>query len=124
SGRLVRALLQAYLVFVAADLNTDGYVAIAAAVAILVVFNRHAMVFLRITSAIVAATALISAGSGPGGAITVAAADEQRSERPAIVHLILDEHIGVEGLRGDQPEEASMRADLKSFYTGNGFKLF
>jgi hypothetical protein len=124
SGHLVRALLQIYLVVVAVDLNTDGLAAIAAAVAILLVFNRHAMLFLRITSAIVAVTALITANSGTSGAIAVAAADGEAVERPALVHLVLDEHIGVEGILGDQPQKAALRAELKSFYTGNGFKLF
>jgi len=124
SGPLVRLLLQIYLVVVAVDLNTDGFVAVAAAVAILIVFNRHAMLFLRVTSVIVAVTALVTASSGPGGGSAVAAAGDGPSDRPAILHLILDEHIGIEGILGDQPDHAGLREELKSFYLDNGFRLF
>ena len=43
---------------------------------------------------------------------------------PPLVHIILDEHAGVEGLLGDAPEVVAMRDKLVTFYSDNGFRVF
>lgn len=43
---------------------------------------------------------------------------------PRIIHLVLDEHIGIEGIPQDSTIGQHMKADLKSFYKNNGFILF
>jgi hypothetical protein len=44
-------------------------------------------------------------------------------QNPAIVHIILDEQIGIEGLPpGSRNDE--LKKELKSFYTSNGFRVF
>ena len=40
---------------------------------------------------------------------------------PAIVHIILDEHIGVEGLPATNPETPAIKQELRSFYQSRGF---
>ena len=42
---------------------------------------------------------------------------------PPVVHILLDEHIGIEGLGGDAAADA-MKERLRSFYVNNGFRLF
>lgn len=43
---------------------------------------------------------------------------------PCIIHLVLDGHIGIEGIPQDTALGQQMKADLKSFYQKNGFVLF
>jgi hypothetical protein len=46
-----------------------------------------------------------------------------RSELPLIVHLVLDEHMGVEGLP-DVVTRPSFKKDVRSFFVDRGFRLF
>ena len=43
---------------------------------------------------------------------------------PPVVHLILDEHIGIEGLPADIPGARELQRDIKAFYKEFGFTLF
>jgi hypothetical protein len=54
---------------------------------------------------------------------TVAPAPTARGDLPFILHVILDEHIGVEGLPADLTPPAFTR-DLESFFVQRGFRLF
>jgi hypothetical protein len=45
----------------------------------------------------------------------------QPKDLPLLVHVVLDEHIGIEGLPA---ELSSLRADLRSFYRSHGFRIF
>lgn len=51
-----------------------------------------------------------------------AAASE--GDAPLFIHLLLDEHIGVEGLPREIHGARELRAELIDFYTGHGFRLF
>ena len=42
---------------------------------------------------------------------------------PTIVHIILDEHIGIEGIP-DVPDGRETKALIKSFFRSHGFRLF
>jgi hypothetical protein len=42
----------------------------------------------------------------------------------AIVHLVLDEHIGLEGIPDSAPRGAEMRGQLRKFYLDHGFRIF
>jgi hypothetical protein len=44
--------------------------------------------------------------------------------RPALVHIILDEHLGIEGFPDADPKARAVRRQLKTFYTSHGFRLF
>ena len=44
--------------------------------------------------------------------------------KPAIVHLILDEHIGIEGLPNDDPDAIRLRNQLQAFYLNAGFATY
>ncbi len=47
-----------------------------------------------------------------------------RPELPPVLHVILDEQIGIEGIERATPWEKKARADLKAFYLENGFRLY
>ena len=46
------------------------------------------------------------------------------SDLPVLVHIILDEHLGIEGIPGDVAGGQEMRDDLKDFYNRYGFALY
>lgn len=43
---------------------------------------------------------------------------------PAVVHIILDEHVGLDGLPLENPRTPEIRAAIENFYLGNGFRLY
>lgn len=46
------------------------------------------------------------------------------SNAPLFIHLILDEHIGVEGLPPEIDSAQQLRGELIEFYTSRGFRLY
>ncbi len=48
----------------------------------------------------------------------------ERLNLPPVIHLILDEHIGLAGLPRDIPGGAELRRDLETFYERYGFTVF
>jgi hypothetical protein len=113
------------IVYVALDLNFEGPVVPIAAVAAAVLLNNRLMPVLAVTFAVVFLTELPAPLFDGGGAEAHSRAEQTSSSAgPAIVHLILDEHIGPEGLPADMPEATAARESLESFYREHGFRLF
>jgi hypothetical protein len=52
------------------------------------------------------------------------AAAARASDAPLLIHLVLDEHIGVEGLPPEIDAARQLRGELIEFYTSRGFRLF
>jgi hypothetical protein len=74
---------------------------------------------------LVAATVLLSTLLIPqvGGATAAPAAVQGRDGLPLVVHLVLDAHIGLEGLPTDAAS-ASLRSDLRAFFERKAFRVF
>lgn len=124
--KVSRGILQVLLVWLALDLNFDGLVVPVATAAIAIVFNRKMAQFVGIASVAALLTGLV-------GATAPAKRNAEEQSKPAawtglappiLVHIILDEHIGIEGILGNAADDAKMRSDLKTFYLNNGFRLF
>lgn len=47
-----------------------------------------------------------------------------RPDLPLILHIVLDEHIGIAGVPEDIPGGAALRAELQEFYLRHGFRLY
>ncbi len=47
-----------------------------------------------------------------------------RTDLPPVVHLILDEHLGLDGFPNEIAESAAVRAEILSFYERWGFRLY
>ncbi|HEX5780106.1 MAG TPA: hypothetical protein VFY21_14790, partial [Xanthobacteraceae bacterium] len=126
SGRIVRTILQIALICIALDLNFDGFIVPVAAVAITVALQGRAMPFLAVAASVVLLTVLAGMATAERASnnSSSAAAAERQTDLPVLVHLILDEHIGVEGLPDDLPEAAAMQRTMKRLYVGHGFHLF
>jgi len=127
-GRIVRMVLQVLLVYVALDLNFDGLLVPIATIGIVVVLQRQLMPFVAVGASVVLLTVLAGIAIAERGSDETSRpnAAERRSDLPVLVHLILDEHIGIEGLLADMPvpEAAAMGQTLKHFYLDRGFRLF
>jgi hypothetical protein len=48
----------------------------------------------------------------------------EKTDSPPIIHLVLDEHIGLQGLPGEIDRADELRDELRAFYEGFGFRVF
>ena len=124
-----RILMEVLLATIAVDLNTDGFILpVLAAVATLLanlVLKKPVLPLLGITGSIVLITSLCGlTDHREWMSEKLGAQSTPASNAPAVLHIILDEHIGVEGLRSDNPASPAMKAFLKEFYISHGFRLF
>jgi hypothetical protein len=124
SDPIARGFLQVLLLLLALDLNFDGNAVPIATLAVAAVVNRRLMPFLGIASLVVIATELPSVSFTRASEVPVSSpAGAGDPSLPVLVHVILDEHIGIEGLTADDDARA-MGDRLRSFYLANGFRLF
>jgi len=56
--------------------------------------------------------------------IALPAPATKRSDLPPVVHIILDEQIGLEGIPDDLPGGAALQTDLRDFYIDKGFRVY
>jgi hypothetical protein len=84
--------------------------------------RQHAATIVSLMMATVLAASLVPA-SQPAAAERAAAPRAPRGALPLIVHLVLDEHTGVEGVPVDLAPDG-FREALQSFFTSRGFRLF
>ena len=82
--------------------------------------RAHASRLVAVTSA----TALMATLLMPArvGQSQEAPAASNRSELPLVVHIVLDEHIGINGIPADFAD-ATLAADIQAFYQSNGFRV-
>lgn len=48
----------------------------------------------------------------------------RQADLPPLIHIVLDEHIGIEGIPTDVPGGGLLKEELKGFYAENDFKLY
>lgn len=83
-----------------------------------------APVFATMLLATVALYALGGAASSSPTKTRAAIEPAPQNDLPTIVHIILDEHIGIEGIPADVLHGRETKALLKSFFRSYGFRLF
>lgn len=124
AGDFGRTVLEVLLTFLAVDLNSDWVPAAAMAAAVVAVLRLHWRLSILKPLSIIAAVVLASSVTGlaehrPALASSPGKAQVEAGTKPAVLHLILDEHGGLGGT--SDPE---LRALLADFYTSRGFRLF
>ena len=132
-GRAGRSVLEGVLAALFVELNTVSLtLAIVAGVAV------AAITFFRRTSAIdlmavFGAVVLITTIAGLGGrtpwlrAVQGSASGNRQPSNaslPAVVHLILDEHIGIDGLPAGDADAMRLKRELTAFYLRSGFDIY
>lgn len=131
-GRVVRALALAVLVAAIVDVQTDWYHAVNLRLLLTLLVagaagwlaGRHLNRFLLpIAWAMVAATLLM-----PGQAATArrdrTPAGDADASLPVVLHVILDGHIGSEGIPREIDAGGRAREALRSTFLGRGFHLY
>jgi hypothetical protein len=130
-GAFGRIIIPALLVVLAIDVNFDSTLALLLGLAAAIVFARFSRQALILLFGIVVIsqswTATLAGGSGrPDMADKTAPVAYSVAAKPelALVHLILDEHIGLDGIPDSVPRGPEMREQLRKFYVGSGFRVF
>ena len=123
---LVIALL--LVLFIDIQLDEPGekrlLMAFVALVTVLWLLRQHAAHIVSLMVATMLAVSFLTPQSeGAPVSAAGAAAPAPQTDRPFILHLVLDEHIGVEGLPADLTPPA-FRRDYESFFVERGFRLF
>lgn len=124
---VLRALLTALLLFVSIDLLADiaGWhlVLLALLLAGSWLLRTHIhRIAVAVLLAVLVTTAVAGAREDP--AIQPARGTPRHGGRPPLLHLIADEHVGVEGIPTDIPGGPEAKAALIDFYVQHGFRLF
>jgi hypothetical protein len=127
-----RAFLEGALAMIFVDLNTDSIViacVVGAAVALFSWWRRMSLLpALAVIGALVIATKALGIGPAPTWLKTQGAERPRPgaapANQPAIVHIILDEHLGIEGLRNEGAEGEKLGRELEAFYLKNGFAIY
>ena len=89
------------------------------------VLREHATKILSVTFITLIALTIFTADPSPNRVAHEArSAATSDGDAPLFIHLLLDEHIGVEGLPQEIHGARELRAELIKFYTEHGFRLF
>lgn len=128
SNRMGRCALEGFLAYLAVDLNWgEPLPGLAAATVIVLIgwFLRTSVLkVLAVGGAATLAAILIwpsvKAPAAPQGGAAAAPAPNL----PLLVHIIVDEHVGVEGLPRENPRSPSVKAALTQFYLSHGFRVY
>jgi hypothetical protein len=127
-GVVGRTLLAVVLASLAIDIHFDGLMPLLLATIAAVVFARFARQSLMLLFGVVLVSQLWTGmtGSRPASAArpVVTGSEIPADMDLAVVHLILDEHIGLEGIPESVPGAAALRDRLRTFYSGHGFRVF
>src|SRR5690606_11172100 len=119
---LTQAIFDGLLLFFVLDQNgTGAHLAVLGGVLVggIVLFRRRTILpFLGVAAAVTILVGFTGIGGGTprqdveGFAASARPAGNSGKEPPLLLHIILDEHIGVEGLPGDNPRSAKMKTAL------------
>jgi hypothetical protein len=126
--RLSHASMVAALVAYVGSLNVSvGYAlfAIFVAAVLSVFYDRQVLLGMLLMSALTCLSSTV--GWGQQMEAPVVRTGESRpslSAKPAIVHILFDEHIGIDGLSGADPSTSRLRQRLTEFYLEHGFHVF
>jgi hypothetical protein len=98
-----------------------GFVAF---LAILSMREHIATIFITVFGAFFLSALLIPVSSMEFGKEDMARSSGMSSDAPPVVHLVLDGHIGIEGIPLDLPGGSETKAALLRFYEKWGFRLY
>ncbi|HMB47594.1 MAG TPA: hypothetical protein VKN63_04905 [Afifellaceae bacterium] len=128
TGKYGRLALVGLLVLLAFDLNVDTRYALIAVAVHFLLLRDFTLPILGIMAVTALAGNVIELASGRppevGTVVMAEGAEPGQAGRPAIVHVVLDAHTGVEGLDRSDETQSPIAEDISRFYEANGFRLF
>ena len=83
--------------------------------------GRHAVSIAGVAASVFLASTLLIPGTAADD--RAPAVQAEKRDLPVVLHLVLDEHIGLAGLPQDVPESASFERWLTDAYVGEGFRV-
>ena len=128
-GRIGAALGIAIVLTIFADFQFEIRITYLATGALIVTaaglfIARALMPILAIVFAVVFLSTLILPAQLQQADVVLASPDGVDANLPPVLHIILDEHIGIEGFEDRTPHETRTRELLTDFYVEHGFRLF
>jgi hypothetical protein len=92
------------------------------------ILREHLAVILSVISAVLLASILVLSPRDAGALTEVTYAPQEglhvdQSKLPVILHLVLDEHIGIAGLPRELVESEDLARSLTTFYAERGFRI-
>ena len=138
AGRFLRAVVLASVIALFIEMHVEipssssfvivlvFFGVVAALAALLWFLHEHATKILAVVFIVLIAMTLVRSNPDSHRIVSerTATASSGNAEPPLLIHLLLDEHIGVEGLPTEIPGTRSLRPELIDFYTSRGFRLF
>lgn len=130
--RPFRSLMEAALIILLVDINFTGagtaFVIGIIVLIGLVFFQKSLTGLLTVFGAIVLATTVVGIGSASEWMHTVSRKSATtpipaNANRPAIIHFLMDEHLGFGGFPKDAAGQKAA-AGLRDFYVGHGFRIY
>ena len=132
-GSVARSILEGVLAALFVELNTVSLLlALVVGVAVAAVtFSKRSTIIGPM--ALFGAVVLITTLGGLGGRTPwlhtmrgnpTVMAPPMNASMPAVVHLIVDEHIGIEGLPPGDADAMSLKRELASYYARSGFAVY
>jgi len=98
-----------------------------ASLALAWILRQHIALVVAAASLVFLVTTVVIPGTGPGDVrrtnVVAGEGAAGASDVPTLVHLILDEHIGIDGLPTALPESAAVARGLTEYYLERGFRL-
>lgn len=126
-----RAFAEAFIILWAIDLNFQyaiaAIVAATATFAFVLLSRRSILPGVTFFAGILFISSIVGLGGSRDFLTEEHAAidlSERNAELPAIVHIILDEHIGIDGITGPEDNGDEVRSTIRNFYVDNGFALY
>src|SRR5512145_1918630 len=87
--------------------------------------RRHVGVVASVAFSVMLVVAAFSTNGRPmKSAVTIADPQPLRADLPPVVHLVLDEHIGIAGIPEDIDGAGELKRDITAFYERYGFRLY
>ncbi|MEM7221589.1 MAG: hypothetical protein AAF495_01330 [Pseudomonadota bacterium] len=103
----------------------DRVIAIGAVFGLVVLLRRHlSTILLLVFGVIFVSTLFIPPKPAPYGQIHSATVESGQSDLPTIVHIVLDGHIGPDGIPSTIAGGPALRRELIDFYVGEGFRVY
>ncbi len=124
---LLAALAMAGLMLVSADLAFDireHHVLVALILVALAWVLRLHLAKILIAMSLAYGASTLALGAHVADRVRGGKAVEALGDQPALLHVIADEHIGIDGIPTDVKGGAELKADLIAYYVGHGFRLF
>jgi hypothetical protein len=125
AGRRLRTVLIVLLCFSAVQINFDGGLVVTAlTLALLLLGRARTPLLAAVAATMLMADLVTSIPTGNAMQPESSVTPGRSTDEPVLLHLVVDEHVGIEGFPVGDPDLEAARDAVVGFYDGQGFRLF